>query len=290
VLTHVDLCGTAINHPFPLPERLVDMVLACPEFLPMCKGTAAKLFATDVGYSETIGTRVSMEDTLVLMSGPRFRVYGVVDGHGGSGTAHVLARGFASAMNGVNFSKLGDIRAVCDRLEQLVAKRRPQGGAVFAFVVIARRKLAVANLGDCRVLRIKRDGTVVQLTVDHKACERREMEMVKKNGSFVANERVEGHLAVTRSFGDLNVRGLGRTPDVRMVALDADDWRFVIACDGVFDVLENERVAKIVSDEPDVHRAAAAVKHAAIASRSSDNVSVVVIGASPRKAPVREDK
>jgi Leucine-rich repeat (LRR) protein len=29
-LTHLDVCGTEINHPFPLPERLIELVLATP--------------------------------------------------------------------------------------------------------------------------------------------------------------------------------------------------------------------------------------------------------------------
>jgi hypothetical protein len=200
-LTHVDLCGTIVNHPFPLPKTLVDLVLATPEFQELAKGTVSKVYATDVGYSETIGTRDTMEDALVLISGVRYRVYAVVDGHGGSAAAHLIARFFKRTMAGLSFSKPEDIRAVCAQLDSMLWKKKVRDGATSALVVLAGRRLSVAHLGDSRV------GTVVQLTIDHKASERREMELIKKNGSFVAGGRLEGHLAVSRAFGDFRIRG-----------------------------------------------------------------------------------
>jgi serine/threonine protein phosphatase PrpC len=41
--------------------------------------------------------------------------------------------------------------------------------------------------------------------------------------------------------------------------------------------LENEMLAQVVIEEPDVHKAAAIIKHMTMASRSMDNVSVVVV-------------
>jgi serine/threonine protein phosphatase PrpC len=51
----------------------------------------------------------------------------------------------------------------------------------------------------------------------------------------------------------------------------------VIGCDGVFDVLENDLVGRLATEERDIHRAAALIKHVAISRRSLDNVSVIVI-------------
>jgi serine/threonine protein phosphatase PrpC/Leucine-rich repeat (LRR) protein len=279
-LTHVDLCGTQISHPFPIPRTVVDLVLSSPDLQRLAKGTAAKVFAPDVGYSETIGSRDEMEDALVLISGGPWRVYAVVDGHGGGTTAQVVGRFWAATMAAVGFKALADVKTVCIGLQQLLAKKQVQDGAVLAAVVIAERRMCVAHLGDSRVLRVLRDGTVLQLTNDHKASDRREMELIKKSGSFIVNGRVEGHLAVSRALGDFAIRGIGRVPDVATYDLDADDWRIVIACDGVFDVLENGLVARIVREETDVHRAAAVIKHMTIASRSTDNVSVVVVDVS----------
>jgi protein phosphatase PTC1 len=127
---------------------------------------------------------------------------------------------------------------------------------------------------------VLRDGTVIQLTSDHKAAERREMELVRKNESYILNGRVEGILAVSRSLGDFTVKGVVRTPDVSMLDLDDDDWRLVIGCDGVFDVLDNWTIAAIVKEVPDVHRAAAVIMHLVVALQSQDNVSVVVVDSS----------
>jgi serine/threonine protein phosphatase PrpC len=261
---------------------MTDLVLASPELQRLGKGSALKIYASDVGYSETIGVRNTMEDALVLISGSRWRVYVLVDGHGGSRCAHLVARYFAGAMASVKFDGFSDTTAVCARLQHLLAKKQVTDGAVFAATIIAQDQLCVAHLGGCRVLRIRRDGTVSQLTQDHKATERREMELIKKHGSFVLHGRLEGHLVVSRALGDFAIRGVIRKPDTAIFTLGKDDWRLVIACDSVCDVLDNEIVAKIVHQEPDVHRAAAIVKYITVASRSIANVSVIVIDVAPK--------
>jgi Leucine-rich repeat (LRR) protein len=54
-----------LAHPFPIPPSFVDFVLASKEFFPLVTGSAAKYFAEEVGYSETIGIRKDMEDALI---------------------------------------------------------------------------------------------------------------------------------------------------------------------------------------------------------------------------------
>jgi serine/threonine protein phosphatase PrpC len=273
-LTHVDLCATQITHPFPLPQRLIEIVLATPDFQALGTGPEAKVYATDVGYSEAVGNRDSMEDALVLASAVGSRIYAVVDGHGGYLAAHLISRHFAQALEWANL----DISLACEGLhQQILWKHRVLDGAVFAAAVITDREVCVGHIGDSRVLRVMRNGIVFQMTADHKASERREMELIRNNGSFVANGRVEGRLAVSRSLGDFIIKGVVRKPDITRFTLDEKDWRLVIACDGVFDVLDNDVIARIVIQEPDVHRAAAIVKYVALASMTSDNVSVIVV-------------
>jgi serine/threonine protein phosphatase PrpC len=59
----------------------------------------------------------------------------------------------------------------------------------------------------------------------------------------------------------------------------------VIGCDGVFDVLSNDDVGKLVKEEPNVHAAAALIKHAALSLHSQDNVSVVVVDLQKHVSP-----
>ena len=64
------------------------------------------------------------------------------------------------------------------------------------------------------------------------------------------NHRVLGILAVSRSFGDhLYKRYVPADPYVNSVELTEDSEFVVIACDGVFDVLEDEEACTIVREE-----------------------------------------
>ena len=64
------------------------------------------------------------------------------------------------------------------------------------------------------------------------------------------NHRVLGILAVSRSFGDhLYKRYVPSDPYINSVELTEESEFVVIACDGVFDVLEDDEVCKIVREE-----------------------------------------
>jgi serine/threonine protein phosphatase PrpC len=276
-LTHVDLCGTHINHPFPIPEKFQDFVVGLFDFFAMSNGTAVKYYSEDAGYSETIGGRIEMQDALVISHGRKISVYGVIDGHGGAVASHVIAHYLLMAFRKVGVSKFDDIHAVFNYLEQMLFHLKVADGAVIGLAVFQGSRLGVAHLGDVRVLMVQADGEVRALTKDHKASDREEINRVKENGSFVIHGRVDGMLAVSRTMGDFLIRGVLRKAELSVVELDRNCYRVVIACDGVWDVLDNQTVAKFVMKEPDVHRAAALIKHIAVSHSSADNISVVVV-------------
>lgn len=58
--------------------------------------------------------------------------------------------------------------------------------------------VAVANLGDSRMLLLKKDKTMVELTKDHKPHDTEERNRIKSAGGHVANNRVDGQLALSR--------------------------------------------------------------------------------------------
>jgi serine/threonine protein phosphatase PrpC len=151
-------------------------------------------------------------------------------------------------------------------------------------------QLGVAHLGDARVLLVRRNGSVTCLTRDHKATDAKEIELVKQRETFVSNGRLQGILAITRSLGDFSLRGVLHLADLTVVQLDQSCFRLVIGCDGIFDVLENDFVGKLVTENHDIHRAAALIKHIAISRRSLDNVSVIVIDLDKRAADAGDDE
>ena len=120
---------------------------------------------------------------------------------------------------------------------------------------------------------------VEALTSDHKPTLATEHERIKAEvGSFVSlSGRVDGVLAVARSLGDINLQpAVTYKPVVTRRYLSAADQRVVIACDGLWDVLDSEEVGRIAMDGP-LATAAIRLREKAFMARSADNISVVVV-------------
>lgn len=117
--------------------------------------------------------------------------------------------------------------------------------------------IQVINLGDCRAV-LSKDGLAIPLTKDHKpfwSDEKHRIDMV--NLQYGRNERVHfdagdwriGDLSVSRSFGDLdNTPYVTHIPDSYIYALDKNSEFIILACDGLWDVLENHEAINFVRD------------------------------------------
>ena len=107
-----------------------------------------------------------------------------------------------------------------------------------------------------------------------------------------------GDLSVSRAFGDLdNTPHVTHIPDNFNYQLKPDDEFIVMACDGVWDVLQNHDVVNFTRDHyhnnnvdlydiygkyptqdiDQIHNIAKKLATYAIASGSTDNVSVIII-------------
>ncbi|KAK9059421.1 hypothetical protein SSX86_022041 [Deinandra increscens subsp. villosa] len=130
--------------------------------------------------------------------------------------------------------------------------------------------IVLANVGDSRAVlgTTSDDGSMVaiQLTVDFKPNLPQERERIHKSGGSVCepndesgvsrihasidDETPEGPgLALSRAFGDFFVKdfGLISEPDVTPRTLTTRDRFVILATDGVWDVVSNEKAVEIVS-------------------------------------------
>ena len=168
-----------------------------------------------------------------------------------------------------------------------------------------KENIQVINIGDCRAV-LSRKGLAIPLCKDHKPFwpdEKMRIDLV--NSKYNTNRRIHfdagdwriGDLSVSRSFGDLdNIPYLTHIPDSFYYQLQGDDEFIVMACDGLWDVLQNHEVINFVRDHihnnnieyyiipykyptPDIMNANIARKLAkyAIARGSTDNVSILII-------------
>ncbi|KAG8893679.1 Protein phosphatase 2C 1 [Tulasnella sp. 403] len=140
-----------------------------------------------------------------------------------------------------------------------------------------RRVLYTANAGDARAV-LSRKGRAVRLTYDHKGNDKREVRRIQEAGGFVLNNRVNGVLAVTRSLGDSAMKEyVVGSPYTSEMELTNDDEFLIIACDGLWDVVEDQSAVDLVQDTKHALEAARKLVQHALDNFSHDNVTVLVV-------------
>ena len=193
--------------------------------------------------------------------------------------------------------------------------------------VAAKRYVYTANVGDARAV-LCHAGVAVRLSHDHKATDACERARVEASGGFVIRKRVMGVLAVARSFGDFVLKKYVPAEPytsttkldamVRMCAAGASGRRrrcarrsshhlsplllapaqsefIIIACDGVWDVMEDQEAVDLVrmhlrggdgaggaglsraEEEIRIKSSAQLLVDASLTRGSSDNVTAMVL-------------
>ena len=135
-------------------------------------------------------------------------------------------------------------------------------GTTACVVFVASNTLFVANAGDSRAV-LCRDGEAVALSTDHKPALEEERRRIENADGMVFRNRVNGVLATSRALGDAAFKeqlflemeknfpvercAVTSEPEVTTFPiLRGRDKFFVIATDGVWDVMTNEEVVDFV--------------------------------------------
>lgn len=127
-------------------------------------------------------------------------------------------------------------------------------------IVDGSRTLHVAHVGDTRAVlaRVLAHGTQAhRLTSesDHKATDPSEMERITKAGGCVVRDRVNGVLAISRALGDFELKEpalpqnvVSNVPDVVSVDITDQDLLVIVACDGLWDVVDDQEAVDLIID------------------------------------------
>ncbi|GLB37069.1 putative sigma factor PP2C-like phosphatases [Lyophyllum shimeji] len=143
--------------------------------------------------------------------------------------------------------------------------------------VDARRVLYTANAGDARAV-LCRAGRAVRLTYDHKGSDKQEAKRITDAGGFVMSGRVNGVLAVTRSLGDSSMKEfVVGAPYTTETELCEDDEFVVLACDGLWDVVNDQSAVDLVREIEDAQAASSKLLKHALSHHTTDNVTVIVV-------------
>lgn len=276
-----DISATSMQKlPEKIPTTIREFATSDENLFKKIKTQNIRLFqSTRCGYSEACGSRPSMEDALILRENvePNLNIYAVIDGHGGTETAALSAYFIPHYFAEEKTKSIASFSSVVKRLIERLKKSSAHDGATIAFTIVTPTEIGCAYLGDTRALIVSKSGKVSPLSFDHKPTAPTEIALIRENCSFVSDKRTAGILAISRALGDFKVGGVVHIPDMTSRVIKEDDHRLVIACDGVFDVLTQEEVGKIVTEEPDVNKAAALVRNIALSRLTQDNVSVIVV-------------
>eukprot|EP00970_Alexandrium_tamarense_P011380 scaffold2480_cov205-Alexandrium_tamarense.AAC.3 len=176
-----------------------------------------------------------------------------------------------------------------------------RSGSTGVVVLITPTHIICANAGDSRAI-LTRNGLALPLSFDHKPNNDVEVSRVDNAGGFVRNGRVDGDLAVSRSFGDFSYKAHGYmdvkgqrvsvVPDIIIHPRDyGKDEYIVLACDGVWDRLTNRDCSTLVrtlleEGETDVGLMCEEVIDTALELDSRDNMTCAVVVFPAAKASV----
>jgi len=151
------------------------------------------------------------------------------------------------------------------RLRKELPEEDRSGTTVVAAVITRPRPseycVQLAHCGDSRAVLCT--GRKLVCTEDHKPQREDETQRIRAAGGTVEQGplgggplRVDGQLAVSRALGDFHFKPEGTEPaECKVTAMPevqtvtpcaAGDW-LLLACDGVFDVMENEEVHEFIS-------------------------------------------
>jgi len=141
------------------------------------------------------------------------------------------------------------------------------------------RQLFTANVGDARAV-LCRDGKAIRLTEEHKASETIEAKRITDAGGFIIHGRVNGQIIITRSLGDhLMKEFIIGDPFLNYQKLNEKDTWLIVACDGLWDVVEDQQAVDFVLENKHLNPVEVSKKLLikALQDGTTDNLSIVVV-------------
>ncbi|GLU10081.1 hypothetical protein SLE2022_269070 [Rubroshorea leprosula] len=174
-------------------------------------------------------------------------------------------------------------------------------GSTALAAILCPTHIIVSNCGDSRAV-LRRGKVAVPLSVDHKPEREDEHARIEAAGGKVIQwngYRVSGVLAMSRSIGDRYLKPcIIPDPEIMFVPRAKDDECFILASDGLWDVMSNDEVCDIARKrillwhkkhgetlsagrgegaDPAAQAAAEYLSRVALSKGSKDNISVIVV-------------
>jgi serine/threonine protein phosphatase PrpC len=230
----------------------------------------------------------------------KINIYGVYDGHGGKFVSKYISENLPKYFLNKNivFPLSGKyIKETFARIQQKLETEHSTESdfcgstclMAFEYIYDKKRYVDVVNLGDSRCL-ISRNNIANVITKDHKPNWPDEKKRLEQIGGQIYYDGADwriGALSVSRAFGDLDTKPyISTKPDIFRYKITRKDQFMIMACDGLWDVIDNqEAVNFVISQCYDLEgnrinkktNIARMLADLALQKGSTDNITAIII-------------
>jgi len=245
------------------------------------------------GVTSSQGKRRDCNEDSAFVS-PELDVFIIADGMGGHDAGEVASR-FAVDALAHALAHLPDkvhsdedvetlLRSSLQEAHCVVASlsknpRVKSAGTTVVLALLFRHHLFVTGVGDSRAYLI-REGRIEQLTTDDS------VPLMLEKAGVISHEAARSHPWRNRLLSALGMDDFRSDKDIRVIELLAGD-QFVLASDGLTDVVDDNQLRGIVSQHSDPQRAADALADRARSNGAGDDVTclVIAVGAAQSDPP-----
>jgi serine/threonine protein phosphatase PrpC len=150
-----------------------------------------------------------------------------------------------------------------------VLKLAPGGGTTMTAVMVIGSRMTVAHVGDSRAYAVYLDGRMQVLTRDHSLVRR--LEELGQITPEEASSHPQRHVLY-------RALGLGEPVDPDVFSAPAPHPGYLLICsDGLWGVVPETDIFRIISTSPNLHKACLGLIEAANAAGGPDNISVILV-------------
>ena len=188
------------------------------------------------------------EDRLVVLACKEATFIIILDGHGGDPCVITITSSLEEIISRIfTFLDFTDIQLLLDATAQVYRElaeltNECESGSCMAMVMILPDNTMIAShLGDCRIYVFNHQ--IMYISQDHDPVS--EKDAVRARGGRVifsqSGPRLMGILAVARAFGDKNIKGVDREPNIHLIG---KDWnQFLITSDCLTDAINRTKIS-----------------------------------------------
>lgn len=259
--------------------------------------TKLKIYFTSIK-----GRRDSNEDRhniILNMNGEKSEIsninfFGIYDGHGGSYVSKYLETNMPNYYMNKDFLPPFD-ENYHNKVFQIVQNQLLKStfgysnGSTCLINLMYRYEdsihMNIVNLGDSRLTIVYSNWSSKQVTKDHKPDEPTEKIRLEKMGGEVYKDSENvyriGDLSLSRAFGDGdNAPYISQKPDIFIKKITPQTKYIVMACDGLWDIIESESLGLILCELLENKKSdnlAVDLANWALEKGSTDNISIIII-------------